>query len=579
MRTSYFIQTTLLSLVVLLAACGGDKPTTDTGSSSSNGNTNTSSSTAAATTASKIGSGSGTGFSEGVINVGIGTTTLSAGGTTELTVNLVTTDNTLASNSLTVTFNSPCYATGNAIFKSGSSITNKASSTEGEAVITYQANGCVGDDLVTASVTISGVSKTATATIDVAQDTVTAIETISVVPATISLKGTGGKETSTVTFRVTGSTGSPVKNTTVDFSLNSTAGGLALASASGVTDSKGEVSATVQSGSIPTNVNVTATARGFTVSTQSNDLVVSTGIPDQNSISLSVSTYNPASWETDGVEIDVTILLADAFNNFVPDNTAVYFTASGGAIDSNCKTEGGSCSVKWRSQEFRPSNGRVKIRATTEGNESFTDVNGNGYYDSGVDIFRNTGNCTYNVPTTCDDLVEAYLDKNSNNQRDNDDEFVDYNNNSAFDTNNGIYNGVLCKTEGAGCTKTGVTIRDDATIVMSSIYPQLIGGLLPGQPDSVIVGVNDPESFTVTLADSLGNSMPAGTKITITSDTNGTVSHNFPTSGVVATTIDPVSFTVTVKAHASNPTTGSFYINVTAGGITTSTAATTISSN
>jgi hypothetical protein len=580
MRTSYFIQATIFSLVVFLAACGGDKPTDDTGTSSSSSSTNTSSGTSssvAATAATKIGLGSGTAFTEGLVGIGIGTSTLSAGGATELTVNLVTAENILASNSLSVTFTSTCFASGSAVFKSGSTTTNKVTSSEGEAVITYQANGCSGDDSITASVAINGVAKTATGTIKIAPDTVTAIETVSVVPTAISLKGTGGKETSTVTFRVTGATGNPVRSTTVDFSLNSTAGGLSLASASSVTDSKGEVTATVQAGSIPTNVNVTATARGFTVSTQSNDLVVSTGIPSQNNFSLSVSKFNPPGWETDGEEVSVTIRLADAFSNFVPDNTAVYFTASGGAIDSNCKTADGACTVKWRSQKERPSNGRVVIRATTEGNESFTDGDGDGYYSPGKDIFRNTGDCTANVPTSCDDLGEAYLDRNRNEIRDSDDVFVDYNNNVDFDGPNGIYNGVLCKTEGNGCTKTGVTIRDDTMIVMSSVYPYLTSGRLPGQPQSVSVGANASTSFEVELGDILGNSMPGGTKISIVSEvTNGTVSHNFPSSGVPLTAVDKTFFTVTVKSSTNTAATGSFYINVTSDGTTTPTALTSI---
>jgi hypothetical protein len=582
MRTSYFIQATIFSLMVFLAACGGDKPTTETGASSSSSGTNTSSGTSssvAATAATKIGLGSGTAFSEGLVGIGIGTSTLSAGGATELTVNLVTAENILASNSLSVTFTSTCFTAGNAVFKSGSTTTNKVTSAEGEAVITYQANGCSGNDSITASVAINGVARTATGTINIAPDTVTAIETVSVVPTAISLKGTGGKETSTVTFRVTGATGSPVRSATVDFSLNSTAGGLSLASASAVTDSKGEVTATVQAGSIPTNVNVTATARGYTVSTQSNDLIVSTGIPDQNSFSLSIETYNPAGWEKDGVEVDVVIRLADAFNNFVPDNTAVYFTASGAGIDSSCKTVKGTCKVKWVSQKERPSDGRVVIRATTEGNESFIDGDGDGYYSPGKDIFRNTGDCSSNVPKTCDDLIEAYMDKNRNNLRESNEEYVDYNNNIAFDAPNGIYNGVLCKTEGNGCTKTGVTIRDDALIVMSSVYPYLTAGLLPGQPQNINVGANATKSEVLELGDILGNSMPVGAKISIVSDiTNGSVSHNFPSAGVPATNVDPMFFTVTVKSSVNTAASGSFYINVTSEGTTTATAVTTINS-
>jgi hypothetical protein len=231
------------------------------------------------------------------------------------------------------------------------------------------------------------------------------------------------------------------------------------------------------------------------------------------------------------------------------------------------------------------------IRATTEGNESFIDSNGNGYFDVGVDIFKafNTGgNCDLNVPVSsavstnpadkpCDDLVEAYLDKNQSGERDADEEFVDYNGNSLFDIENGVYNGVLCKTEGVGCTKTGITIRDDVLIVMSSVNPDTSGGRLPGQAASVTLGLGATQTMDITLRDINGNAMPFGTKISLTTSgvSNATISHSMQAAGVPSMT-GSTTFSITIKASETAPAKGIFFINVEAPGLTTITTGTTI---
>ena len=78
------------------------------------------------------------------------------------------------------------------------------------------------------------------------------------------------------------------------------------------------------------------------------------------------------------------------------------------------------------------------------GNESFTDDNGNGLYDV-TDLFG-VGTCTNSSDPVegCDDLAEAYQDNNENGQRDDGEEFVDFNSNQAYDAADGLYNGLLC---------------------------------------------------------------------------------------------------------------------------------------
>lgn len=216
----------------------------------------------------------------------------------------------------------------------------------------------------------------------------------------------------------------------------------------------------VNSGTVAATVRVTASIDGTIplISSQSNVLVVSTGKPDQDSFSLSASVQNIEGWEHDGAQVTITARLADAFNNPVPDGTAVVFTAEGGAIDSSCQTSKGVCSVVWTSQNPRPVGvdgngplldrsglqtedpnaalkeetnfdggkyfgnhfgqpygGRVTITATAIGEESFADLNSNNILDTDAEFSLFVGSvtdCGRDNSGDCYDLTEAFVDHN-----------------------------------------------------------------------------------------------------------------------------------------------------------------------
>ena len=171
-----------------------------------------------------IGSGTGASFQAGI--VAVSQASLQAGGSASLTVTFVDGNGLLVTDTITVTFSSPCAAGGLA------SITASTIETQtGAATATYAATGCSGDDAITATATVNGQALQATGTITVAAATVGSIEFVSAVPTNIGLEGTGGvgrQETSTVRFRVTDSTGGPVSDSAVDFSLNTNVGGISL---------------------------------------------------------------------------------------------------------------------------------------------------------------------------------------------------------------------------------------------------------------------------------------------------------------------------------------------------------------
>ncbi len=581
-RTHLLQAATAFSLGLMLTACGGGDGGSQidrivTGSSSS---ANSSSSSLDTTQVRDLGRGSGADFVPGEIATGV-SGTLSPGGTTTLTVNVVSGSGNLVTESIGVTFNSRCIAAQEAILSDASVTT-----TNGEATVTYQANGCVGEDVITATASHQGSVLSAQTTITVEADTVGSIQFVDATPSLISLKGTGGNEVSIARFLVKGGTNAPIKGVCVDFSLNTTAGGLTLndskcepsdpdGSKRAKTDAAGYASISIQAGTIATPVRVLATDLNTGLSTQSSGLRVSTGVPDQKSFSLAASSKNPMAWEYDNTIVTFTVLLADAFYNPPADGTVVSFTTNAGAISESCTTENGECQVTWRSQNPRPADGKVRVLAHTVGNESFKDVNGNGWYDLDVDVFaapHNHPSCRRNAPPStasgsanaCDDLPEAYLDENHNGQRDPTEFFIDFNEDRKHSTNgvgDGLYNGVLCRLEderNGWCSRSGVTIRQDYMLVMSSNKPLMQNGYLPQQLPTIKLEAGKQETLNVLLSDINNNALPAGTQISINLTEAEELSAS-PTSLTIPSTVSPQSFSVTLRG-TSETTDPSGYI-------------------
>ena len=361
----------ILFISAIVAGCGGSGAFTQSSSSSATGGTTGSSSS----TTVRIGSGSGAGFTAGVLSLGI--SSLSAGGSTSVTANLVDETGSPYADSADVSFTSTCASQNSA------SLTSPVSTSTGTAVSTYVAQGCQGADTITATATVDGGTISASVSITVLAATLGSIQFVSASPAKITLKGTGGVETSTLVFKVLNNVGGASPNQDVSFSLDTSLGGITISPSTAKTDASGLAQTVVQAGTIPHSVIVTATVVGSspTLSTQSAQLAITTGPPTQRNFSLSIETLNPETWSIDGVTDAVTARLADRFNNPVPDGTAVTFTAEGGSIGGSCTTVDGACSVNWVSQNKRPADGRVSILAHASGVESFIDTNGNGTFD------------------------------------------------------------------------------------------------------------------------------------------------------------------------------------------------------
>lgn len=474
-------------------------------------------------------SGGGTTTTLNMSNPSFGdTTSLSAYGTTPVSVNV-----TGASAPMSVAFTSTCAASGRAAITSNVDTVLVAGVTPVtyRATATYRDNGCAGVDTITASLNES-ISKTGSLTVQ--SPSAGSIQFLSASPTNIAIKGTGGtgrQESSIVRFKLLDNNGNALRNTNVNFALSTTIGGITISPSSARSDaSTGEVQVAVSSGTIATPVRVRATIDTTSITTLSDQLTISSGIPVQTNTSLAVSTFNIDGWRHDGITTTLTVRLADQFSNPVPDNTAVNFIAEGSRVDSGCLTTNSACSVTFTSQALRPTNGRVTVLAYAVGNESFTDLNGNGTVDNTGEMLDANGAST--------DLGEAWVDWDEDGVRDSNEPFLDFGGpastpgtpDNAYNGPDAKYNGVLCSSGNTLCsTRTQAHVYRNTVVVLSDSAPvttgmfTTTGGVSIGSID--LGGCTAPgvsQSFFVVLRDLNANTLPAGTTVTIASS-NGTI--------------------------------------------------------
>jgi hypothetical protein len=213
------------------------------------------------------------------------------------------------------------------------------------------------------------------------------VQFVSAVPSdkSIVIKGQGGSgrtETATLTFKVVDTFGNALAGQTVNFTTTST--DVTLNTTSGKTDASGTVVTTVNSGTKPATFRVQATLPGTAttgtanLSTLSDSIVVTTGLPTQRSFSISTNIYNPEGWTFDSSPTSpaavIQVLLADAFGNPVPDGTPIIFQTNAGSVGSSsagaCNTVNGGCSVDYRAQNPRvPTPGLPATPCNTTGTD------------------------------------------------------------------------------------------------------------------------------------------------------------------------------------------------------------------
>lgn len=457
------------------------------------------------------------------------------------------------SGSVPVEFSSACSQLGRALIDSDVTTIN------GVATATYQDQGCGQVDTITVTATVGQNGFFETTELNVAGADVGSIEFVSAEPTFIALKGTGGvsrSETSTLVFKVKDDIGNAVRDELVNFSLNTDVGGITISpEQQAKTNSEGEVTVIVAAGTVPTSVIVTASlAKDPLIATISGNLSISTGVLDANSFSISVSNHVPEALNYDGEVVEVTARLADHFNNPVPDGTTVNFSTEFGAIEPQCLTVKGACSVEWSSQApkapdpaFRDPNAvtrqigkdtcyinniitdlheaalpcpgtlgsvhgdRVTIFAYAIGEESFNDANANGRFNEGEaytdlsEAFQDDNHDGLFTALLADGtpVTGAAANNAPGRQTGGDnEEYVDFNGNQEFDGPNGIYNGVLCNDEQNGCSEELVTVSRNAMIHQAGSAAYI--GMIEGDANLSIADKDDyyqPVSLVTIIED------------------------------------------------------------------------------
>src|SRR5947207_865115 len=352
----------------------------------------------------------------------------------------------------------------------------------------------------------------------------------------IALKGTGGagrQEFSTLTFQVFDQTGHAVAGTQVNFTLNTTIGGLSLIPQSALTDASGIVSTVVSAGTVPTPfVIVTASVPNTGITTVSSILVVSTGLPVNKRISISSSIGNFEGWDFDGPagpactgspsQPCVTMSTADHFGNPPPDGTAVNFTAAYGGIGASCLTGNivvtpagqttdsrvsgvsGACSVAYWSLGTRPPGGRSVVMGYLRGEEEFFDANGNNVCDNCGNIFGPEFTSAFDLSP------DIFRDDNESFHWNPGEPCIGPNTNGLCSTpGDGLYNGVLANPKIPNAQQTTYLGRSYVAIWSGSnafitTNGNVCAPFSPGGGSAIL---------HVRIVDLNGNPMPAGTTI------------------------------------------------------------------
>jgi protocatechuate 3,4-dioxygenase beta subunit len=311
----------------------------------------------------------------GESNYSVGATTLTFGtlsaasssiqayGSTMLAVDVFAGGAKYTAQQVNVHFSSACVAAGKATLAATVATNN------GTAQAVYRDQGCGNDDVITASA--DGVPQSVTGRLAIAAPAPASVQFLAASPTdkSIVIQGQGGinrTETATLKFRVFDVFGNPLAGKQVNFSVSNPSV-VHLNKDSDSTDQNGEVITTVNSGLVATTFRVQATLPGTAaygkpdISTTSDSIVVTTGLPVQRAFSLSVDTFNVEGWNydsgTDKPAAHVQVMLADTFGNPVPDGTPVVFQTNMGSVGSSnkggCNTVNGGCVVDFRTQNPR----------------------------------------------------------------------------------------------------------------------------------------------------------------------------------------------------------------------------------
>lgn len=420
--------------------------------------------------------------------------------------------------------------------------TSGVTNSSGVATTTFQAGGTIG--AVGITVAHSGSTAASTLALSLTQApgaTPAGIQFVTATPAVLGVTGSGGPTTAAVIFKVTDTQGGPIPNQSVNFTLVGPTGAYigtvdgSPNTATGTTNSLGNVTVPLNSGNVAGPVTITAsvTVSGTTFNTSTSVISIGGAVPSAKHFSIATQRFNLPGLVRFGVENDLSVFLADRFSNYnILAGTQVSFFTEAGAVDTSVTlSDTGSGVVKIRTQlplpysvpathPFYPNAlGWLRVIAVTRGEETFGDANGNGIFDFGVDVFN----------TATMDLGEPFVDSNDNGLWDGPncnlplpgpnqntppagvlnpvacdpahpgEHFVDTNNNGQYDGPNGVW-------DGPGCTQAGC---NQSPNIWTSIMLQFTGHPIctVSPQNGWVIPNGGLQVFTITIRD-VNNNVP-----------------------------------------------------------------------
>jgi hypothetical protein len=470
-------------------------------------------------------------------NLDVGAATLAAYGTRPVSVQ-ANLNGAPSATPVQVTFTASCGQISPASASTNSNgvvlVSYSATDPAGAAQSTQ---GCSGKNVQISASILGG--STLSANLNIQSAPATNMSFVDATPARIYLADSGGATQSVVRFKLVNARGEPLLGQNVTLSLKTLNGGIPKATigtvgntnaVTGTTNADGMVSVAVFSGTVPTNVLVNAAlVSDLSVQTDSAVLAIASGRPAQARVSVSLEKFSIEGLNTDGPDSSVTMSLADRQGNPVPDGTVVNFVTSGGVmIPPTCTTgttPGDSrCTVKIRAQNPRPANGRVAIMAYAAGEEDFVDANYNNVFDCGESF---------------SDLGTAFRDDNFN---------------GSFDT--GEFSVPRAASASAcGTAATPSPTKGDGVWGAADVRGQI--PIVFASSEAIIEGAFTGITFTTTVRDVNGNSMPTGSTISVSGAIGPGTGGNWATCTIqsdstltIPNTLGPTVFPV---AYACDP--------------------------
>jgi len=487
-------------------------------------------------------------------NLNLGAATLAAYGTRQVSVQANIDGVAASSTPVQVSFSANCGAVTPATASTNSQGLVQVSYSAVNATSTND-QGCSGSTVSIVASTTGATPVSGNLTIDLAP--ATNLLFIDAAPKTIFLAGSGGATQSIVKFRLVNASNAALQGQNIRLELKDLAGGIPKTSFGTVgkvaaiiqpTDSNGEVSVPVFSGTVPTNVSVKATlVSDVNITTTSAVLAIASGRAVQSRVSLAVKNLSIEGANIDGTTTEVTMSLADRQGNPVPDGTAINFVTEGGVmIPPVCVTgavPGDSrCTVTIRSQNPRPANGLVSILAYAAGEEDFVDLNFDNAFTSG-EPFTDLGNAFRADAALVGGVTGPYVDGYFSVPR------------AGATTCSG---GFLGRPDSCDGVWGAADVRQQAVVVFASSQAvittsSLVASTLILNSNPVTNGLS---AVDFVISDANGNSMPTGTDVVFSTIDDGSMVPGFigdtscrlasGSSYVIENTVTPSVFSATL---------------------------------